>query len=271
MTEGKAKYVGVDACKGGWFSVGLNDDNDYYEIKGFWEFSDLLDYYKDACLILVDIPIGLPKDGGWRECDLAARCKLGSGRSSIFQVPGRRLLRKIEDAYDSRMSYREQYKRARQFADDLSGPGLSSQTFGIIPKIVQVDKAVRKWSKSNTDSAPSIREIHPEICFYTFEGEKVTLKKDTTAGVQKRLDILKRIYPASEMIYEWVRDRFPPLRNLYNDGDILDALAAAVTAKLGCADPNYELRRLPSECPTDCCKPMPPEMVYAIKKADKAP
>ena len=50
--------------------------------------------------------------------------------------------------------------------------------------------------------------------------------------------------------------------------DILDALVTAVTAKLGCADPNYELRRLPGRRPTNCCEPAVPEMVYVVKKVD---
>lgn len=44
--------------------------------------------------------------------------------------------------------------------------------------------------------------------------------------------------------------------------DILDALAAAVTAKLGLGCPdNYQLRTLP-ECPPRDCKDLRMEMVY---------
>ena len=62
MTKSKSKYVGVDGCPCGWVSIGL-DDNGGYEVKGFMEFKDLVDYYSDASLILVDVPIGLVENG----------------------------------------------------------------------------------------------------------------------------------------------------------------------------------------------------------------
>ena len=52
-----SEFVGVDGCKGGWFSVGLGPRS--FETEVHCTFSDLLDYYEDTRLILVDIPIGL--------------------------------------------------------------------------------------------------------------------------------------------------------------------------------------------------------------------
>lgn len=88
MTKSKAKYIGVGGCKAGWFSVGLNDSGDY-EVNVYETFCDLLDYYDDACLVLVDIPIGLPCPGPRpRKCDTEARRSLGSPRAaSVFRVP----------------------------------------------------------------------------------------------------------------------------------------------------------------------------------------
>ena len=65
---GKSEFVGVDGCPSGWFSVGF-DSEGCYELKVFPAFSELLDYYHDANLVLVDIPIGLPEGPGGRECD----------------------------------------------------------------------------------------------------------------------------------------------------------------------------------------------------------
>ena len=85
----KIEFVGVDGCPSGWFSVGF-DSLGGYELKVFPAFSEVLDYYSNAKLVLVDIPIGLPEGPGGRECDDEARDKLGSPRrSSVFTAPTR--------------------------------------------------------------------------------------------------------------------------------------------------------------------------------------
>ena len=58
----KSQFVGVDGCPYGWFSVGL-DTATGYEVKAFRTFRKLLDHYAEARLVLVDIPIGLPRMG----------------------------------------------------------------------------------------------------------------------------------------------------------------------------------------------------------------
>ena len=92
-----SKFVGVDGCKAGWFSVGL--DRDGFEAKVFCTFSDLLAHYRDAKLILVDIPIGLPEGKGGRDCDREAREKLGRPRaSSVFPTPTRQTVQQASRA-----------------------------------------------------------------------------------------------------------------------------------------------------------------------------
>ena len=44
---------------------------------------------RQAELLLVDIPIGLPETGAERACDLMARRLLGPRKSSVFPVPVR--------------------------------------------------------------------------------------------------------------------------------------------------------------------------------------
>ena len=65
---GKIEFVGVDGCRSGWFSVGFDSEGGY-EFKVFPAFSELVDYYCEAKLVLVDIPIGLPEGPGGRKCD----------------------------------------------------------------------------------------------------------------------------------------------------------------------------------------------------------
>ena len=56
----RSEFVGVDGCKGGWFSVGFDQDG-CCETEVFPTFCELLAHYSGAKLILVDIPIGLPE------------------------------------------------------------------------------------------------------------------------------------------------------------------------------------------------------------------
>ena len=57
MAGSRMKYVWVDGSTGGWFSVGL-DDGDGFCVKKHEKFEDVVKFYTNACLILVDMPIG---------------------------------------------------------------------------------------------------------------------------------------------------------------------------------------------------------------------
>ena len=79
-------------------------------------------------------------------------------------------------------------------------------------------------------------------------------------GIKERMEVLKRCEQRTEKICK------SACKYLWNPqvagDDILDALAAAVTAKLGigCSD-SYQLRTLP-KCPPRDCEGLPMEMVY---------
>ena len=75
----RSEFVGVDGCRGGWFSAGF-DRTGGFETKVFCSFRKLLDYYRDARLVLVDIPIGLPDGKGGRDADRCARRNLEASR-----------------------------------------------------------------------------------------------------------------------------------------------------------------------------------------------
>ena len=71
MSQGE--FVGVDGCRGGWFSVGLDRDGGLGSHRVFGSFAELLEHNADADLVLVDMPIGLPEGSGGRACDKEAR------------------------------------------------------------------------------------------------------------------------------------------------------------------------------------------------------
>ena len=250
----ESRYVGVDGCKGGWLGVGLGD-GDGFDIEVFDRFVDLLDHYANASLILVDIPIGLRNPGPEpRDCDAGARKKLGSRHSTVFRVP----IREVAQAV-----YRgETQEKASELSERRNSKRIGSQAYGIINKIAEVDEALRI---REAGASPMVREVHPEVCFWALAGQAMETRKKLVAGSEERLQALRPFEARSDAIYKEACSRWRR-KDVARD-DILDALVAAVTAKLGCQDDDYELHTLPSNPPKDR-KGLPMEMVYAIKKSD---
>ncbi len=242
---GKSEFVGVDGCPSGWFSVGF-DSEGCYELKVFPAFSDLLDYYRNAKLVLVDIPIGLPEGPGGRECDDEARDKLKSRRSSVFPVPTRQT---VEQVVKSPKDHPAANKIELRFACKKVSP----QTLAIALKINEVDEALKG---RDPRTMPSVREVHPEICFRAFnKGRSMEHPKKRKKGQDERICVLEGIEPRTQAIFNKALSDF--LRKCVAKDDILDALAAAVTARLG----HDQLQTIP-KCPPKDCKGLPMEMVY---------
>ena len=245
----KSQFVGVDGCPSGWFSVGF-DSEGCYELKVFPAFSELLDYYRDAKLVLVDIPIGLPEGPGGRECDQEARNKLRPHRSSsVFSAPTRQT---VKQAALSPGDY-ECAKKVEQCATRPEGKGISKQAFAIAPKIAQVDRFLRC---RDSNATPKVQEVHPEVCFWALNGKKaMEFNKKEDKGEEQRIRVLERFEPRTRAMYREAGRRF--VGGGVGKDDILDALAAAVTARLG----HDWLKTIP-ECPPRDCKGSPMEMVY---------
>lgn len=254
MTKSKSKYVGVDGCKAGWFTVGL-DDGQGYETKVFKEFADLVDHYREALLVLVDIPIGLPCPGpDPRDCDAEARKRLGSPRgSSVFRVPIREVAYMVSDGASR--------DKADRRSRDLDSKGIGAQAFNIMGKIAEVDRALS--SRANS-TFPTIREAHPEVCFWGLNGDSpMRMNKKRQGGITERQSVLQRLEPRTEAIYQSTVNKY--LRREVARDDIIDALVAAVTAKLSYQD-GYDLKTLPERPPKDS-EGLPMEMVYIAESA----
>ena len=259
MSDGAIKYVGVDGCPCGWIGVGL-DDGDGTSVKVRGKFSEILECFGDACLILVDMPIGLPNGvPTYRCCDNEARGKLKGRKSSVFSVPSREFVTEFKKSESLCKPWA--YSDANKWiTDKCQGAKLiSQQSFHIIKKIVEVDDALKPRDKS---ASPKVREAHPEICFWALNDENVmsNSKKDGW-GFVERLRVVKRLIPGTDIdgVFEEVRREYS--NSKVGGDDILDALALAVTAKIGCM--NDSLKTLPEKPPTDC-DGLPMEMVYAI-------
>ena len=257
MSQSQSKYVGVDWSKAGWFSIGL-DDNCYYESKSIAEFSDLLDHYGNASLILVDIPIGLfDEQQAKRDCDTKARkflTALGGQSGSVFPAPNRML---ALETLKGRVVWKTKTVVHADTGDPVEmpwGKGANSQTFGITRATAEVDAIM---SVSPPTRPANVRETHPEVCFRKLRNGRVTCKKAEPTGECERLTILlhyekqaTRILDDSYIKFGW--------KSVARD-DILDALVLAVTARIYC---NYPGRRGRFAATAEDTKGLPMEMVY---------
>src|SRR5262245_56779558 len=113
------RCVGVDGCHAGWLAVTRLRGELEYQV--FPALRELTAQYKDAELILIDAPIGLPcKDVPVRPCDSLARKMLGRlRRSSVFPVPCEEALLARSDSAAERANLR------------VLGRSLSKQTLAI--------------------------------------------------------------------------------------------------------------------------------------------
>lgn len=244
------RYVGVDGCKGGWFCVGFDDDGDYGAGVAA-TFADLLDAVPDAELVLVDIPIGLPEGPGGRQADFVARSLLDHPhrKSSVFPTPTRQTIKQAKRRP-------KDYEAAASVSRRSSGKGLSRQAFAIAPKIAEVDHVLAVRIRN---ANPVVREIHPEICFWALNGgEAMSYGKKSREGKVERLRTLRQYDEEADELAVWASSNFPK-RQVALD-DILDTLAAAITARLACILPSG-LRTAPTNPPTDA-KGLTMEMVY---------
>ena len=216
--------------------------------KFIQKFRSTREKHAAAALILVDIPIGLRQgsrakrsiERQERRCDKEARKLLGPRRASVFRVPCRPAV------------YAESYDQAIAKNEKLTGTRIFKATWNIVAKIREVDE----FLSSNPEARESIREINPELCFWSLNGcRPLQYPKKTETGFRDRLKLLQEIYPPSEEIVESVNYAQKEVKR----DDILDALAAAITAKIGFD----KLSCLPPQPERDS-QGLPMEMVYFL-------
>ncbi|RPH80047.1 MAG: DUF429 domain-containing protein [Nitrospiraceae bacterium] len=234
------QHVGVDGCKAGWFAV--TRDGIGLAWRLFPTINDLVSAFLSAERIFIDVPIGLPwADAPIRPCDRLAREVLGKPRkSSVFPVPCREAL-----ATDG-------VKAARNINRTHIGSSVSAQTWGISPKIRQVDRLLL----SIREQRHGIREIHPEVCFWALADRRpMKYNKKTIEGREERLRVLQRFEPDASMLLDDVQ--FKTLRKDVQIDDVLDATVAFITAEAR----QGELASLAGE-PSHDPSGLPMEMLY---------
>jgi predicted RNase H-like nuclease len=205
------RLCGADGCRTGW--VAITEDLATGGISRHVASSlpALAAASPPADLIALDVPIGLT-DAGPRACDLAARRLLGPGRSSsVFPAPLRALLE--ASSHLDACAVRER----------IEGKRLPIQAWAIVPKIREVDAALR----GDPELRARVREVHPEICFFHLAGGRpMAHAKKTPAGRAERLALLRPAFgPAVDAAMD---DRH---RLGCGADDVLDAFVALWTAR----------------------------------------
>jgi len=166
--------LGVDACKAGWVGVVLDPDGQVADVLLKATIANLVNAAAESRTISVvgiDIPIGLPERGE-RPVDAAARRLLKGASSSVFTTPTRPAL--DQDDPDT----------ASKINREFDGKGISRQSWGLKPKILDVDA----WLEDHPPH--TVIEVHPELAFQTMAGHPLRYNKRSWTGVALRQRLL---------------------------------------------------------------------------------
>lgn len=202
--------VGVDGARSGWIAVWRDGAGLAFARRE--SAAALATAHAKAQWVAVDIPIGLPEQGG-RTPDVLARRFVGGKRSrSVFSAPVRGVL---DATTQSEASYRHR---------QIDGRGFGAQAFGILPKIREWDSVLR----ANPDFRRRVREIHPEVSFAAMNsGLGLAASKKSPEGQAARIDLLGRHFgesPVRSLLAAVPRSQAAP-------DDVLDALVGLWTAE----------------------------------------
>jgi predicted RNase H-like nuclease len=232
-------FVGVDGCRAGWIAIALDEAGSHSHLVAP-AIAEVVRRYPIG-LVLVDIPIGLRDTGPEeRRCDLEARAVLGSRGSSVFPAPCRAAIGLAT------------YRAASDENHRQTGRRLSKQSFNLAPRILDVEEYLRhSWA-----SGPVIREMHPEICFWALDARPMAHSKRTAEGAAERIAVLARHLPSAAAIVDEVTRAHR--KTALGQDDVIDALAGAVTARLGASS----LKTLPATPERDR-RGLRMEIVYA--------
>lgn len=201
--------AGVDSCKFGWLCITEEVSTGKIGSKVYRTAQELFTQTPKPFVFAIDIPIGLT-DTGPRLCDIQARQRLGSRKSSVFPAPIRPAL------------YAGNRVEADAIRRKIENCGVSAQSFGIYHKVAEVDEILT--SSSNT----TIKEVHPELCFWAWNNQKaMSSSKKKIKGRLERHRLVAEHF--GEESIEIIRGRHL-VKNVAHD-DIYDAFAALWTAK----------------------------------------
>lgn len=212
-------YVGADWASGLWVAVAVTADTVQIHtepaIANVWH-----EYEKDGVFV-IDMPIGLPADGP-RLRDEEASGFLKSRSSTVFSVPAREAV------------YANDYEEAKRRNEEANCGGLGSQSWGLVPRIKEVDVFLQEYDAASE----RVYESHPEVCFAKIADGEELPKKDTTEGFERRLELLRKLDPElATAAQDFVTQRTGENSEWHHRiqsrriDDVLDAAVLALTGK----------------------------------------
>lgn len=149
--------AGIDGCESQWFVVLREIDSRRIVRRVIRSIAEALTFSESPTVIAVDCPIGLLDQAvpGGRECDRIARALLGFPRAAgVFPIPAR-----------SALLARDYHEACAINAKSSAfGKRLSRQTFGLFPKLREIDEFI------TPDRQKRVVEAHPELCFFEING-----------------------------------------------------------------------------------------------------
>ena len=170
------RVTGVDACRRGWVAVTLEASGRAQLprlacVRMHESLASVLGPAPDPARVVgIDIPLGL-LESGWRQADRTARGLLGPRRSSVFAIPPRAVWAQ------------ESYPAANQRCRELTGQGFSVQAWGLRAKLLEANRYREACQHP-------MYEVHPELAFGAMAGTPLADSKHTTAGLERRRDLL---------------------------------------------------------------------------------
>ncbi len=142
------RLAGIDGCKGGWIAILIDEslDLEAATVAADKQLGDLIDR-NGISFALIDTPMGLADTIPGRSVEPELRAFLRGRASVVFNAPCRAAISALT------------YPEASAINRDVLGKGLSQQSWGIFPKIVEADKVMRDLGQGR------VREGHPEVSF----------------------------------------------------------------------------------------------------------
>ncbi|MEM6581864.1 MAG: DUF429 domain-containing protein [Pseudomonadota bacterium] len=232
---------GLDGCKGGWVCAHLDSGKLSYTVHA--QFSDFIATISPDSRVYIDIPIGLQNSKSPnRACDKEARQLLRPRRSaSVFNAPIRDIL------------YEKNHRLASEKSRQLTGKGISQQTFNIMNKIIEVDESIRRGATYGM----TIKEAHPELCFFGLNNREAMYdNKKTQKGRDQRIAVLTRYIPKIDDQLVEAAQSYP--RRLVAPDDLVDAAVTALAATM-----HKHCARVPATPQLDSAG-IPMEILYPI-------
>jgi predicted RNase H-like nuclease len=175
--------AGVDGCRNGWIvAFGRSwPCHESVKIEFCPDFKSVLEATQTCEVVAVDTPIGLPDGSELRECDLDAQKALGAKRSSVFLTPPRSCVEA-----DSPQEFQSMHRA-------IMGKGAGLPVWGIVPKMLDVNRILENRISSDPTLQDRIIEFHPELTWQRLAGAFKLFPKRSTEGALQRLSLIEQV------------------------------------------------------------------------------